>query len=99
MSRVGFLLNHDAAHQVMHSAPTAFELARRYPDTTVVIISTTDAETEAVKDIAAGYPDAKCELVQATVPTYASVFDRLTGHAFLAKRFGVLWSQIGRAHV
>jgi len=92
MSRVGFLLNHDAAHQVMHSAPTAFELARRYPDTTVVIISTTDAETEAVKDIAAGYPDAKCELVQATVPTYASVFDRLTGHAFLAKRFGVLWS-------
>ncbi len=28
MIRIGFLLNHDAAHQVMHCIPTAFELAR-----------------------------------------------------------------------
>ncbi len=91
MIRIGFLLNHDAAHQVMHSIPIAFELARRHPDITVVIITTTEAEAEAVAGIAANYPDAACEIKIAEPPAYASVFDKLTGHALLAKRFGVLW--------
>lgn len=91
MIRIGFLLNHDAAHQVMHSIPIAFELARRYPDISVIIISTTAAEEEAVADIAADYPDAPCEFARAEAPAYARHFDRLTGHALLAKRFGVLW--------
>lgn len=91
MMRVGFLLNHDAAHQVMHSAPIAFELACRNTDISVIIISTTRAEEEAVADIAADYPDAQCEYVMAEPPGYAAMFDKLTGHALLAKRFGVLW--------
>lgn len=91
MMRVGFLLNHDAAHQVMHSAPIAFELARRCPEFTVFIISTTQAEKEAVADIAADYPGESCEYRMAEPPGYAALFDKLTGHALLAKRFGVLW--------
>lgn len=91
MMRVGFLLNHDAAHQVMHSVPVAFELARRCPDITIVIISTTQAEEEAVADIAADYPGVSCEYRMAEPPGYAALFDKLTGHALLAKRFGVLW--------
>ncbi len=91
MTRIGFLLNHDAAHQVMHCIPTAYELARRNPEISVVIISTTEEEKEAVAGIAADYPDANCEIVMAEPPGYASLFDKLTGHALLAKRFGVLW--------
>lgn len=91
MIRIGFLLNHDAAHQVMHCIPTAFELARRNPEISVVIISTTAEEAEAVAGIAADYPDASCEIEIVEPPGYASVFDKLTGHALLAKRFGVLW--------
>jgi hypothetical protein len=91
MTRIGFLLNHDAAHQVMHSIPTAFELARRYPDVSVVIINTTEAEAEAVNDIAADYPNVPCQIEMAKPPAYASLFDKVTGHALLAKRFGVLW--------
>jgi hypothetical protein len=91
MIRIGFLLNHDAAHQVNHCIPTAYELARRNPDIKVVIIITTDAEREAVAGIAADYPDASCEIIIAEPPAYASLFDKLTGHAILAKRIGVLW--------
>lgn len=91
MIRVGFLLNHDAAHQVIHSIPIAFELARRYPQISIVIISTTEAEAEAVAGIAADFPSVSCEFEMATPPAYASLFDKLTGHALLAKRFGVLW--------
>ena len=83
MTRIGFLLNHDAAHQVMHCIPTAYELARRCPDVSIVIISTTEEEAEAVEEIAADYPDASCEVIIAAPPGYASVFDKLTGHALL----------------
>ncbi len=91
MIRIGFLLNHDAAHQVMHCIPTAYELARRNSDVRVGIICTTDVEAEAVAGIAADYPDASCQVSVIEPPAYASVFDKLTGHALLAKRFGVLW--------
>ncbi|MDT8320920.1 MAG: CDP-glycerol glycerophosphotransferase family protein [Xanthomonadales bacterium] len=91
MIRVGFLLNHDAAHQVMHSVPAAFELARRRPDIHVSIISTTRVEADAVAGVAANYPGVPCELQTVAPPAAARVFDRLTGHALLAKRFGVLW--------
>ena len=92
MIRIGFLLNHDAAHQVMHCIPTAFELARRNPEMSVLVISTTEEEATAVAEIAADYPDASCQIEVAQPPAYASWFDKLTGHALLAKRFGVLWS-------
>ncbi len=91
MIRIGFLLNHDAAHQVNHCIPTAYEIARRNPEVSVVIIITTEAEREAVAGIAADYPDASCEIIIAEPPVYASLFDKLTGHAMLVKRIGVLW--------
>ena len=91
MIRIGFLLNHDAAHQVMHCIPTAFELARRHPEIAVVIINTTSAEAKAVAGIAADYPDPSCQIEIAEPPVYASLFDTVTGHALLAKWFGVLW--------
>jgi len=90
---IGFLLNHDAAHQVLHCTPTAFELARRYAGSglSISIISTTEEETEAVKEIAAAYPPNLCGMITAEAPFYARWFDRFTGHALLAKRFAVLW--------
>ena len=91
MIRIGFLLNHDAAHRVMHCIPTAFELARRNADILVVIIITTNEESEAVERIAANYPDVSCQIEVVKAPTYATLFDKVTGHALLAKRFGVLW--------
>ena len=36
MTRVGFLFNHYATHQVPHAAPYAFELSRRHPNLHVV---------------------------------------------------------------
>lgn len=91
MTKIGFLLNHDAAHQVMHCIPAAYELARRNPAINVVIIITTEEEAEGVRRIADHYPDTSCQIEVARAPVYATTFDKLTGHALLAKRFGVLW--------
>jgi len=89
-TRVGFLFNHDAAHQVMHAAPAAFELARRNPAVDVSIIVTTEAEAAAVADVARDYPGSPCRLERADPPGAATRLDRLTGNAFLLKRIGVL---------
>jgi hypothetical protein len=91
MIRIGFLLNHDAAHQVLHCIPAAYELARRNPEISVHIIITTDEESEGVERIAANYPGVSCKIEVAKAPGYATAFDKMTGHALLAKRFGVLW--------
>jgi len=91
MSRVGFLLNHDAIHQVMHSIPAAFELAHHYPGIEVVIVNTTPEEAETVATIAADYPGTTCNFETAPPPAYARLFDKLTGNTLPAKRLGVLW--------
>ncbi len=91
MLQVGFLLNHDAAHQVMHCIPIAFELAARNPGISVVIVCSTAAEAEVVAAIATDYPQSSCRIQMVEPPALASVFDRLTGHALLVKRIGVLW--------
>ena len=40
--RVGFLLNHDQAHQAAHAIPVAVSLARLRPDVEVVVATTSD---------------------------------------------------------
>lgn len=91
MCRVGFLLNHDATHQVVHSIPIALELARRHTDIRVVIITTTAAEVEAVKALAATYPDADYDIEEAPPPGHIHWLNRMTGGALPLKRLGVLW--------
>jgi len=91
MKRVGFLLNHDATHQIMHIAPIAFELALRYPELDAIVLYTSAEERAAVERIAGWFPGARFHLRQVAPPLYARVLDRLSGRALPAKRLGVLW--------
>lgn len=90
MTRVGFLFNHDAAHQVMHAAPAAFALAQRYPDLDVRIFVTTVAEADAVAQLAQDGSESTLQVERLEPPSVARSLDRLTGNAFLIKRIGVL---------
>jgi len=44
VTRVGFLFNHYATHQVPHAAPYAFELSRRHPEVEVTIAASSDPD-------------------------------------------------------
>jgi len=90
MTRVGFLFNHDAAHQVMHAAPAAFALAQRYRDLDVRVFVTTAAEAEAVAQIARDDEASRVHVERVEPSSTARRLDRLTGNAFLIKRIGVL---------
>lgn len=88
--KIGFLLNHDAAHQAAHSVPVAIELAAR-SDCSITIIVTSQAEAGAVADICAARPQVTVAVQQWRVPTLVRWLDRLTGSALALKRVGTLW--------
>ena len=62
--RVGFLFNHDQAHQVAHSLPVALALARLRPDVEIVLASTHARLTAEIRRIctAAGTAPTIAEL-------------------------------------
>ena len=59
--RVGFLFNHYAVHQVLHAAPYAFELSRKYPDLDVVIACSSKQEMRTARAIGMLYPSHHCQ--------------------------------------
>jgi len=90
VTRLGFLFNHDAAHQVMHAAPVAFEMAQRYPGVDVRVLVTSEGEADAVADLARSYPQSPLQVERVEPSPLARRLDRVTGNAFLLKRIGVL---------
>ncbi|MBK1670958.1 hypothetical protein CKO28_23385 [Rhodovibrio sodomensis] len=66
--RVGFLLNHEAPHQVLHAAPVAAGLSRRHGH--AVVLLTAGPAVEAVLErVLSLYPDHRCRSIRLAVPT------------------------------
>jgi hypothetical protein len=61
--RVGFLFNHDAPHQIAHSAPIAFELSRLHPECEVVVMTSSPEQAQTVAAIAPRFPGQACSFV------------------------------------
>lgn len=66
--RVGFLFNHEALHQIAHSAPIAFELAALDSAIEVLLIATSTAQYEHLRTLAARHPGSRCQLIQLELP-------------------------------
>ena len=73
--RIGFLLNHQAVHQVPHSAPYAFELSRRHPEFEVIIAASTQAEFDLAGTIGNLYPGHRCEMLRLNPEWWYSLVD------------------------
>lgn len=58
MARIGFLYNHLATHQVLHTAPVAFALSKLDPDAQVHILASCERQRVMAERIGAvGWPD------------------------------------------
>lgn len=75
--RVGFLFNHYFTHQIPQAVPFAFELSRKYPEMAVVIACSSEQEMSFVREIAALYPQHRCEFLLLSVPFYYRLIDPL----------------------
>lgn len=80
-SRVGFLFNHDQLHQIAHSAPIAFELARRAPGLEVTLFASSPVQLDYLRELAGKYPGADCRFellrLNAVLAAPARVFDAI----------------------
>jgi len=57
---VGFLFNHDHVHQIAHSAPIAFELARLAPQLTVTLLTSSDEQRRVLEAMATRLRGGRC---------------------------------------
>lgn len=88
--RVGFLFNHQAAHQVPQAAPYAYELSRRHPEFKVIIAASTEAELDLVKSIESIYPGHRCSLLRLHPAWWYTFFDRLVSKVTFEHKKSIL---------
>lgn len=88
--RIGFLLNHDAAHQAAHSVPVALALTERGEHDIVILVST-QAEAAVAADLLGTDSKGHARIEHLQVPTYLRMLDALTGRALALKRVGLIW--------
>lgn len=92
--KIGFLFNHYAAHQVLHAAPIAFELSRRYPHLEIRIITVNEATETVVRGLADRYPGQRCTFVRARVPRIVEWLDPLVRQVMLIRKDAVLSANV-----
>lgn len=90
--RIGFLFNHDHVHQVAHSAPIAFELARRFSDVEVTLLVATPQLEAAVRALAQGPLPPRCRLASLRAGGPLAWIDPLIGALLSFRRLAVLES-------
>jgi hypothetical protein len=90
VTRVGFLFNHYATHQVPHAAPYAFELSRRHPEIEVTIAAATDAELAAAATIGEFYPGQRCILRRLRAAWWYEPLDPLVSRVAFARKDRIL---------
>ena len=90
MTRVGFLFNHYATHQVPHAAPYAFELSRRHPEIEVTIAAASDAELAGAATIGRLYPGHRCILRRLRPAWWYGPFDPVVSRFAFARKDRIL---------
>ena len=90
VTRVGFLFNHYATHQVPHAAPYAFELSRRHPEIEVTIAASSDAELASAAKIGDLYPGHRCILRRLRPAWWYGPFDPVVSRFAFARKDRIL---------
>lgn len=88
--RVGFLFNHDHTHQLAHSAPIAFELARGFPDVDVTLLAASREQLEGVCALAPDPLPPRCEIRTLEAKSPLAWIDPAIRKLFSVRRLAVL---------
>ncbi len=89
---VGFLFNHEALHQVRHSAPVIAELIA-FPGVRTVVL-TSSAQQEAEVRAIIGEAAGRVEFVTLGSSVLARILDAMLGHVLPVRRIAVLWKNL-----
>ena len=87
--KITFLYNHEAGHQVRHSAVVIPALLARYPEIEVTVLATSDALLDTIRGVTG---DVRCEFVRLDTPAWHKPFARLLDMALPFTRLDQLYS-------
>lgn len=94
--RVGFLLNHDAPHQVPHLVPYAFVLSVQRPDWDVRIMCSSRAEADFAVEIGRLYPGQSAVIERLHVPRWARAIDPVARRVAFVRKPAVQAANLAR---
>lgn len=89
--KVGFLYNHEAGHQVRHSAVVIPQLLARHPGLDVMVLATSDALLDTVRAVC-GPVDERCRFVKLAVPGWHTCVASLLDPVLPFSRLDQLYS-------
>ena len=90
--RIAFLYNHEAGHQVRHSAAVIPQFLRQYPDIDITILGTSESLLDIVRKVAGPEIDRKCSFVKLQIPAWHKPFARLADAVLPFSRIDHLYS-------
>ena len=92
--RIGFLFNHYAPHQVLHSAPIAFALSQNFPEIQVSIIGSNHELIQEAKSIGQNWVGHRCDFIQPSVPMIIKIGDFLLRNFFSFQKRSFLMANL-----
>jgi len=87
---VGFLFNHEALHQIAHSAPIISQLTAHHPDLDLTVLTSSDEQADLVRDLVGNAAAASLSFIPLRLPRAAETIERFVRHIAPFKRVAVL---------
>ncbi len=91
-TKVGFLYNHDAGHQVRHSAAVIPALLAGHPAFEITVLATSDALLEAVRGVCGADARERCKFVRLDIPGWHKPVARVLDAVLPFSRLDQLYS-------
>ncbi len=90
--RIAFLYNHEAGHQVRHSAAVIPQLLRRYPSAEITILATSDSLLDIVREASGANPEPRVSFVKLKIPAWHKPFAKIADTVLPFSRIDHLYS-------
>jgi len=90
--KVAFLYNHEAGHQVRHSAVVIPALIARHPSIEVTVLATSDMLLSTVRAVCGPEIEGKCRFLKLDIPAWHKAFARVLDMALPFSRLDQLYS-------
>lgn len=87
--KIAFLYNHEAGHQVRHSAVVIPALLARYPEIKVTVLATSDHLLNTIRGVTG---DVRCDFTRLDTPAWHKPFAHILDAALPFSRLGQLYS-------
>jgi hypothetical protein len=93
-TRLGFLFNHDALHQIAHSAPLIAELKRSHPQLDIAVLASSDEQMAAVREYVPDAMSGGLAWIRLRLSPAAEALDRFARHLSPFRRVAILRSNL-----